>query len=173
MDNNVLQYLKDNLYLIREGESFVVSNKFYRDTRSRLPIPTDAHVVSDTIKSSISTPVGSSMGKGGLTKNDYKEFIEKAQVPSKINAGNGSFFWANRYSNDGFKAWKNAIESVEYKVLLAATTYYYKQGNTARVMVGNFFSQGIYESFVDDVNNALDKKKTLVVEDSSSNMEQG
>lgn len=157
MDSDVLQYLKDNLYIIRQGNSTIISNKFYRDVGAVNPKPIlnpRATEIKDLPKSTIDS-----------SKEAYKQFIADAEIPRFINNGFGGRFAANNYSVAGHNAWKDALKTTDYKLLLAATKYYYKQTTMSRVMVSTFFKDAIYESFVDDVKKAMENrdKKTTVI----------
>jgi hypothetical protein len=179
---DVLQFLKDGLYIVHDADSSILTSKFFRDFGVRAT-PTKN---GDSIKPARTTT-------STITKEDYKQFIKDAEVPTMISNGNGSKFFANRFSETGFKAFKALPSEIDKKVLLAACKWYYKQTQTARVMIGNWFSEGIWESCYDDVKKAMenrDKKVTVlgtgldngyppqgifpkIVNENDSNMEQG
>jgi len=160
---DVLQFLKDNFYLISDSGSNVVTSKFFRDFGVRA---TDAKD-SDSIK-----PTRTS--RSSLTTEDYSKFIEDAEVPTFIANGQGGKFYANRVSKKGFEAFKVASAKTDEKVLLAACKWYYKQQNTSKVMIGTWFADDIWISCVRDIQRALDKKGALPkIEEESSNMERG
>ena len=146
---DVLQYLKDNFYLASTDNGLVITNKFTRELG-----------VSPTSTKSIAsdTPLIPHIVHSKATKDIYKLFIEEAKVPSKIDTANGSY-WANRYSESGFKAFAKVFNNPEINrpVLLAATKWYYAQTRTARKMIGTYFSEGIWESCYDDFVKAREK----------------
>ena len=94
---DVLQYLKDNLYIIQQGDSWIISNKLIRE----LGISS-----SNTKPSLVVTKVKSTT----INKEGYKQFIQDCGVPTFIYTGSGKFF-ANRYSEPGFKAFKAVWEN--------------------------------------------------------------
>lgn len=147
---DVLQYLKDNLYILPSSDGAIITNKFKRDIGARSTI---------TKNSSIKQPARISSTID--TKERYKKFISDAEIPSKISNGNGGFFWGNRYSVDGEKAFNKVLSDskIDEKILLAATKWYYKQQNTIKKMVGNFFINGEWESCYDDFVKAIEKHK--------------
>lgn len=176
--DDVLQYLKDNLYIIQQGDSWVISNKFTRE----LGISP-----SNTVSIASSSIIKPILKPGITTKEVYKQFIQDAEIPSRITTNSGSF-WCNRYSEPGFKAFKRVWDDpkINRSILLAATKWYYKQINTARKMVGNYFSEGIWESCYDDFVKVIEGRKKepkdyeylekilpKVVDENASNMEQG
>lgn len=171
--DDVLQYLKDNFYLVQQGDGLVISNKFTRE----LGISS-----SNTIPVAV-VPVGQPLGKTGKVDKDmYKLFIQEANVPTKIETGNGAY-WANRYSESGFKAFKSVMENpaINRFVLLAATKWYYAQTRTARKMIGTYFSEGIWESCYDDFIKERNKRGAIntplvnikIIDENASNMEAG
>ena len=166
---DVLQYLKDNFYIIQQGDSWVISNKLTRE----LGIPSN-HTISFTAVNPVEKKV---LGPGITTKEIYKKFIQDASVPSKIETSNGAY-WANRYSEAGFKAFKKVFDNpqINRAILLAATKWYYAQNRTARKMIGTYFSEGIWESCYDDFVRAKEQHKPtpkIVDDENTSNMQQG
>lgn len=166
---DVLQFLKDNLYIVSEGNSNILTSKFYREFGISSSNP---NITSN--KPSV---------KSTITKEDYSKFIEDAEVPTFLPNGQGGKFFANRVSKKGFDAFKVAASKTDEKVLLAACKWYYKQNNTSRVMIGTWFEQDIWISCVNDIKKALEKNRggydkviqsfTKIEEEGSSNMEQG
>lgn len=172
---DVLQYLKDSGYLLSVDGKTIITNKFLRELGIS---PTPAILATRQPTKKLVE----------ATKEDYKQFIINAEVPTMITTSNGKFF-ANRFSEKGFNAFKKVISENDPKVLLAACKWYYKQTSTARVMIGNWFSEGIWVSCYDDMKKAIenrDKKTTKInsgkdygnvlptfLEEGSSNMEQG
>ena len=156
---DVLQYLKDNLYIIQQDGLSVVSNKFYRDTATTKPDKLlnhrDRFIEEQFSKPLASVPLIPQIVHSKATKDIYKLFIEEAKVPSKIENSTGSY-WANRYSESGFKAFKKVFDDpkINRPVLLASAKWYYAQTRTARKMIGNYFSDGIWESCYDDFMKA-------------------
>lgn len=160
---DVLQFLKDNLYIISDSNSNILTSKFFRDFEVRT---TDAKS-SNSIKSTRTS-------NSSITKEDYSKFIEDAEVPTFLPNGQGGKFFANRVSKKGFDAFKVAASKTDEKVLLAACKWYYKQNNTSRVMIGTWFEQDIWISCVNDIKKVLEKRGSLPkIEEDSSNMEQG
>ena len=176
---DVLQYLKVIFYIIQQDTGWIISNKLTRE----LGIPS-----SNTISLATNTKVVDKVVlKPALaTKEFYKQFIINAEVPSKIETNSGAF-WANRYSEPGFKAFKKVFDnpSINRTILLASTKWYYAQTRTARKMIGNYFIEGIWESCYDDFVRARKSKSpsdTLsiqayiapkIVDENASNMEAG
>ena len=160
---DVLQYLKDEFYLVQQGDSWVISNKFTRE----LGISSNHTVAFTPVNPVEKIPLKPAVA----TKEVYKQFIQEAKVPSKIETGSGAF-WANRYSDKGFKAFKKVMENpdINRAILLASTKWYYAQVRTARVMIGNYFGEGIWESCYDDFVAARAKHIEGKTEDMLKNM---
>lgn len=158
---DVLQYLKDNLYIIQQGDGYIITNKFTRELG-----------VSSTNPEPTSTQSKVVLRPAVATKEVYKQFISDAGVPTFIYSGNGQKFFANRYSEPAFKVFKKVWDDVKTnrQVLLASTKWYYKQPNTTKVMISTYFEKGIWESCYDDfVRAANNKKSAPTVEDNTKN----
>ncbi len=165
---DVLQFLKNDFYIISEGNSNILTSKFFRDFR-----------VSSNNSGSVSSK---SPIKAIPTIEDYSKFIEDAEVPTFLPNGQGGKYYANRVSQKGFKAFKVAASKTDEKVLLAACKWYYKQNNTSRVMIGTWFAEDIWISCVNDIKKVLNSRNEISAskisqleykDDNSSNMEQG
>lgn len=93
-------------------------------------------------------------------KSLYKQFIIEAEVPAKISTNTG-WFWANRYSKGGEKEFTKILKNpnIDKSMLLYATKLYYKQNNTARQAIGNYFERGTWETCYDEfVKNVKENK---------------
>lgn len=159
---DVLQYLKDSGYLLSVDGKAIITNKFLRDI--------GAGTINARNSTSTKSTTTTTSQLSVVTKEDYKQFIIDAEVPTVIATGNGKFF-ANRYSEKGYSSYKKVLEDHDPKVLLAACKWYYKQTGMARVMIGNWFSEGIWESCYDDIKKAVDKKVSvdIVMKDKTGN----
>lgn len=171
--DDVLQYLKDNFYLVQQGDGLVISNKFTRElgisSSNTKPIAVDTLIIPHIVHSK-------------ATKDIYKLFITEANVPSKIETSNGAY-WANRYSETGYKAFAKVFNDpkINRPVLLASTKWYYAQVRTARKMIGTYFSEGIWESCYDDFIKERNKRGAIntplvnikIIDENASNMEAG
>lgn len=89
---------------------------------------------------------------------NFKKFILDAEIPEKLSLSNGSFYWANRYSEKANKAFQKLMKRPEmnYDILVVATRLYYKSGG-ARVTIANYILEGVWESFYDAMIINLEK----------------
>lgn len=153
IEQHVLQYLKDNLYIIQQDDGYIISNKLTRE----LGVPSH-----HTIPLATNTKVGEKvvLKPAVATKEVYKQFITDAGVPTKLPAGNGNFFWGNRYSEPAFKVFKKVFDDpkIDRQLLLESTKWYYKQPNMSKVMISTYFEKGIWESNYDDWMKAKESK---------------
>lgn len=153
LNEDVLQYLKDNLLIVPQAGGYIVTNKLKR------ALSGVKSTISNTKPTKFSSP-------RALTIDElYKQFIVDAEVPTKITTSSNFSYWANRYSKDGAKAFKAVYldTKIDKKILLAATKWYYKQTNTARVMISKYFTEGIWESCYDDFVRAIEKNKSSII----------
>jgi hypothetical protein len=82
----------------------------------------------------------------------YKQFIADAKVPTRCESRHGEFYDTNKYSEDGMKAFRKAIESgIVYDVLIRSTFLYYHNGVRLKVAIGRYMKDGLWRSDYDRV----------------------
>lgn len=73
----------------------------------------------------------------------YIQFITDSSVPRRILNGRGDPYDANKYSEDGMKAFQKAMKAgAKYELLTKSTMLYYKSGSRFKKSIGNYMSQG-------------------------------
>ena len=76
----------------------------------------------------------------------FLDFIKDAEVPARGEGKNGGYD-INKYSEEGMKAFKKAIESsVQYPVLVKSTMLYYKTHSAYALKIGNYMADGAWRS---------------------------
>lgn len=80
----------------------------------------------------------------------YKQFIIDANVPKRLAGKYGEPYDTNKYSENGMKAFRKAIESgCTYELLVASTALYYKSAVRMKVAIGRYMEEGRWRSDYD------------------------
>jgi hypothetical protein len=88
----------------------------------------------------------------------YTEFINACKIPAKGIGAKGDSYALNKYSEDGMKAFRQALkDGYRLEVLLAAVTLYYKSNIFLKKAVGNYMASGEWKT---DYQTLLDKAQT-------------
>lgn len=82
----------------------------------------------------------------------YMQFISECQVPRRCINRQGDPYDTNKYSEDGMKAFKQAIQSgTDYKMLVRSTVLYYKSATRLKKAIGNYMSHGDWRTDYQDL----------------------
>lgn len=126
-------------FLIKEGYLLVSSGKYIITNK-----------LVKEVDPSLITIMGEEEDENPLiqksNKELYKHFIKEAKVPFRLPLGNGGSYTVSAYSKPGEKAFIRALKTAKFKDLVEATKLYYKSRISNKVTIGNYFSQGIWES---------------------------
>jgi hypothetical protein len=151
-----LKFLKDNGYILELKGEIVLTSKFkreydkYKDMLDKVPAKPFATTSSDNTS---------------VTKDMFKQFIQDAGVPPRIEMSNGQWFFANRYNESAHKIFTKIVQGktlingqkVDVAKLIDATKSYYKARNSARTHIGNYFITGVWESCYEEYLSKHDK----------------
>lgn len=73
----------------------------------------------------------------------FMELIRDAAVPARLEDNHGGEYDANKYSEEGMKAFKAAIlTGADYRMLVRSVMLYYKSSLRYKKKIGNYFTQG-------------------------------
>lgn len=77
----------------------------------------------------------------------YTEFIKACKIPSKALGTKGDSYALNKYSEDGMKAFRQAMkDGYKLEVLIMAVTLYYKSAISLKKAIGNYMSSGEWKT---------------------------
>lgn len=158
---NVLQYLVDNAYVLASKEKgYVLSKKFQEDVKrmKRDRVQSQPVVFDLPIVPSIPTTsqlVLTKMKAMATWETRFSKFILDAQVPRQLDDNRGNSYAANKYSEDGMKAFRKAMEeNVDYGTLVRSTMLYYKSNIRYKKAIGNYFAQGDWRTDYQNLKEA-------------------
>lgn len=140
-----LQWLLSQGYALEHRKKYKFTEKFYEDltgTRQGLT-RTEAgeYVVVETKLPLVAPP------RVRDWSLEYMNFISESQVPMRLLDSKGTPYSANKYSEDGMKAFRKALESgIEYSVLVKSTMLYYKSSVGFKKAIGNYMKDGDWRS---------------------------
>jgi hypothetical protein len=88
----------------------------------------------------------------------YTEFIKACKIPSKALGTKGESYALNKYSEDGMKAFRQAMkDGYRLDVLIIAVSLYYKSSIALKKAVGNYMSSGEWKT---DYQTLLEKAES-------------
>lgn len=165
----VHQFLIENKYLLASKEKgYTISKKYNDDVKvMKRGEPNMSVVPKDVVKATEDFFMPKVVLSTSLPKNEvatlsksidwpvlFIQFITDAKVPRQLEDNRGGMYPANKYSEDGMKAFRKAMEAgVVYDVLVKSTMLYYKSGTRYKKAVGNYFAEGHWRT---DYQNLLD-----------------
>jgi len=77
----------------------------------------------------------------------YTEFIKACAIPAKGMGPKGDSYALNKYSEDGMKAFRQALkEGYQIQVMIAAVTLYYKSAIFLKKAIGNYMASGEWKT---------------------------
>jgi len=166
-----VQYLLDNGYMTIIKGRYCVTQKFNKEVRNVEEgvvhiqgIPLVRDVVHDAKT---------------LTKihwrNRYIQFIKDAGVPAKAEGSNGDLYDCNKFSEDGLKAYRAALEKelLDERVLLAVTKLYYAGTSRFKQKIGSYMVDGTwrtgYQDMLERAEQGMESVKEHIQNQLSSN----
>lgn len=141
MSNQNLSELLNQLladgYVTVEKNKYVFTRKFYEQvdpSQNMLPVLVNPGlaVMPQTVQD---------------WENLFISFIKEAKVPPRLEDNRGGVYYANKYSAEGMKVFKRALESgVNYQVLVKSVFLYYQSSVRFKKAVGNYFRDGDWKT---------------------------
>lgn len=155
--NEVLQYLIDNKYILASGGKYNLSKTFQeaaakvkRDRENGMIVPMTVVPKAMAVEKDPANNY-QLMSKATQQGMDWVKafigFINEAQVPARLESNRGEVYSVNKYSEDGMKAFRKALEGgIDYKLLVKSTMLYYKSSVRFKKAIGNYMAQGDWRS---------------------------
>ena len=80
----------------------------------------------------------------GNWEDFYTNFIVQCKIPKKGEAGDGSLYDLNKYSEDAMKRFKEMMtkEGIKYDVLMRVVQTYYKGSTRYKKTISNYITEG-------------------------------
>lgn len=105
----------------------------------------------------------------------YIAFIQEAKVPPRLEDGRGGMYYANKYSEEGAKAFRKILEvdKAEYQVLVKSTMLYYKSGTRYKKKIGNYIVDGDWRSDYTDLVEKFSKGEKEVTQHIKDQLDDG
>ena len=144
-------------YLVANGYAFCVKGnykftaKFHRELKN-------AQISASVPAMQQTQPLVVAVSTDWETR--YKQFIVDARVPARCEGRYGEVYATNKYSEDGMKAFRKAIESgCVYEMLVMSTALYYKSGVRLKQSIGRYMSDGTWKSDYDSLISSAEQNK--------------
>lgn len=135
----VAEFLVANGYAYCLKGNYKFTAKFHRELKDSSVLPAPV-VASKQLPAVVSTE----------WEQKYKQFIIDAKVPPYCYSKRGERYSINKYSEDGMKAFRKAIESgCIYEMLVMTVALYYKSGDTLKQAIGRYMAEGTWKSDYD------------------------
>ena len=144
----VVQFLKENGYIIPNGPTWNMSSKMLSACKGnsvRMDIAALPQMSIEQMNHALAiTPISKATNWDDL----FVKLITDAQVPARAESNRGEVYSINKFSVDGCKAFRKAIEKdgYDYNLLVKSVMLYYKSGTKFKKAVGNYFSQGDFRT---------------------------
>lgn len=175
--NEVLQFLRENKYILSSKEKgYVLSKTFQQDVKRLMTEGEDKPIIPPVkvegraaeypmVPSECYSPFD-------ITKIDNRidflktinwpdkfiQFINEAKIPARLENNKLEAYAANKYSEDGMKAFRKAIESgIDYGTLVRSTMLYYKSSVRFKKAIGNYMKDGDWRTDYENLKNAAEQ----------------
>lgn len=128
-------------------------------------IPEKAVTEAGLVPVNLSTEVMVPEGKysDGQWSNWYREFLLNCEIPAKCHGRDGQSYELNKYSIEGMKAFKKAIQSgYRLDALTVAVKLYYKNSVQLKKAVGNYM---VSEEWRTDYETVVQKAQEGKIEE--------
>lgn len=139
----IVQWMLENNYLVVIKGKYKVTSKFNKEVTGKemgVMMLGQKPIVTENALTSLA-----STGPIDWTQQ-FLNFIKDAEVPARGEGKSGGYD-INKYSEEGMKAFKKAIESgVQYPVLVKSTMLYYKTHSAYALKIGNYMADGAWRS---------------------------
>jgi hypothetical protein len=144
----VIQFLIQNGYILPKGMTYVMSAKFLNACKGSTLQQDMAAVPTMSLQQMKNAVMQSPSVVPTNWEDAFIKLITDAQVPARLESNRGEVYSVNKFSVDGCKAFRKAIEKdgYEYQLLVKSTMLYYKSGTRFKKAIGNYFSQGDFRS---------------------------
>lgn len=144
----VVDYLRDHRYLLILKGKYSLSGEFQqamKELKRGAVLRIDVEAIPD-----ISSDKLMNVYEGmGITLGDtdwqtrYINFIGEAKVPVFLENSKLDRYSVNKYSEDGMRAFRKALQSgIDYSLLVKSTMLYYKSATKFKKTIGNYMAHG-------------------------------
>jgi hypothetical protein len=154
----VVKWMLDHKYLLCVKGKYKVTEKFNKEV-----VGTSTGLIelggSLMVRNPVLGPVSSNWDQR------YMQFIIDAEVPKTWTTSNNHTYDLNKFSVDGAKAFRHAIEKegCVYEILTKSTMLYYKRDMDYKKIIGNYMSEKLYKTDYNDmVIAAATSEETLI-----------
>lgn len=147
----IAKYLMDNGYMIKKGNDYILTGKFHRES-SIVPTIDSKQFQMMPVDNN---PTG---GRINVTSKElYKEFIKKAEVPRSQQLHTGQRYYTNTYSKAGEAAFMRILKNrkIDKKLFLLSTKLYYKSNISGKCTIGNYLTKGIWETQYEELEEKI------------------
>jgi hypothetical protein len=168
--NEVMKWLAEQNYATSHKGKWKFTSVFYKDMAGEAKglIANTSMVLGTTTTNSLAelrSYVPGSVVSSAQWAKHYVNFIKACEVPSTGHTRNGTYAM-NKYSDDGMKAFKKAIESgYKLEILVLAVTMYYRSNIGMKKAVGNYMGTNEwisdYQELIDNTTDSATLKKHL------------
>jgi hypothetical protein len=155
---DAVQFMLDNGYLAVIRGKYVVTAKFNKEV-------TGVYQGAVLLKGNIPAVVEPKVPKTVHWRDQYIAFVNEVKIPPYGHNSRGERYQMNAFSEDGVKAYRNAIEKEDilHPLLVEATQMYYHGSVAMKVGIGKFMSEGMWRTFYNELveikNGKLQKPK--------------
>lgn len=144
----VVEFLVDNGYVSFTKRKLAVFTKKFNEEFSDIPIGLDKGVVVHPDNTSLQTATVFEASY----EEAYTKFLLACNIPRYSYDSFGKAYSINKYSEEGMKAFKKALQSgYKLELLQATIMLYYKSSTNYKKAVGNYLSSGEWKTDYDNI----------------------
>lgn len=139
LDDLIKELLREG-YIVKLGEdNYAIANKLKRDTKLFQKPLTPQECISEKIV--LSSP-----------SELLKKFIKDSRIPFRAKTSAGAFYQLAAESEYSRKYLYNIMANKQYNYedMVKVTSAYYNNEKMARVILTNFFKQGVFEQLMEE-----------------------
>lgn len=161
-----IKQLLDNKHVSSKDDKLIFTPKFYKDLAEEyksVNFNTPSKGVENNqvaVKVYDDFPITTKLNtyQYGDWVEFYSRFISDAKIPAYIEVKFGNSYPANKYSEDGMKAFQKAIkDGHDYRILVVAVGMYYKSKVQYKKAIGSYMASGEwrtdYKSLLEEASN--------------------
>lgn len=90
----------------------------------------------------------------------YMDFIKACKIPRQGEAGDGSLYDLNKYTEDAAKHFRDLMKSgIKYSVLVKIATTYYRGSTRYKKKIGNYITEGHWRLDYITINNQTEQQQ--------------
>lgn len=155
--SQVLDYLRDNKYLLVLKGKYSLSEKFQQDAKN----------VRNSQAGTVSLPSHTNPSSVPVVQVNWVEkftqFIVEAKVPKFLENSHLEKYAANKYSEAAMKVFRKAIEveGINYDILVKSVILYYAGAARYKKSIGNYFTEGHWRTGYNELAEAAKGQQTL------------